>query len=286
MDPNGINENVYKADKKPGKKQGGAHAKAAQSAYMQRSSRMRKVLIVIIILLVILLAAVGFFGFQIFQSAQDAAVQQAQTTEIEAITSEDSDNDASSTTSKKTTVPNLVALLGHNQEEAITLLKHGAEVTLSREINEEGNPVRYEIHIALTDEPSDSRSGTPTVYASLNEEGIIIEAGYSAATSSLGYGSVSFADAVQNENIIEETLGEAGLVVSYGTAQLPEDKMEYSTYGSDGTTLVKEYCAFNGTGMADGVEHAWDAILSYDYSVANATDNLNDTIRTIYIYIS
>lgn len=285
-DSNGMNENVYKADAASGKKQGGAHAKPAQSAYIQRSSRMRKVLIVVIVLLVILLGAVGFFGFQIFQSAQDAAVQQAQTTEIDTITDEESENDASSATSKKTTVPDLVSLLGRTQEEAITLLKHGAEVTRTMEVNEESNPARLEIQIALTDEPSDSRSGTPTVYASLNEAGIIIEAGYSAATSSLGYGSVSFADAVQNEHIVEETLAEAGLTVNYGTAQLPADKMEYSTYDTDGTTLVKEYCSFQGTGMAEGVEHHWDAILSYDYSVANATDNLNDTIRTIYIYIS
>ena len=285
-EPQNINGNVNPTGSKPPKKQGGAHAKPAQSAYIQRSSRMRKVLIVVIILLIILLGCVGFFGYQIFQSAQDAAVQQTGTTEIDTISSEDAGNDASTTTSKKTTVPDLVALLGHNQEEAVAMLQHGAEITRTREVNEEGNPVRYELQVALTDEPSDSRSGTPTVYLSLNEEGIIIETGYSVATSSLGYGSVSFTDAVQNENIIEQTLGEAGLIVSYGTAQLPEDKMQYSTYDTDGTTLVKEYCAFNGVGMAEGVEHAWDAILSYDYSVANATDNLNDTIRTIYIYIS
>ncbi len=285
-DPSSMNENVYKSDAKPDKKQGGAHAKAAQSAYMQRSSRMRKVLIVVIVLLVLLLAGIGFFGFKIFQSAQDAAVQQTQVSDANTITEGDAGNDASANTSKKTTVPDLVGLLGHTQEEAIAMLQHGAEVTRSMEVNEEGNPVRLELQVALADEPSDSRSGTPTVYLSLNEGGVIIETGYSAATSSLGYGSVSFTDAVQNEHIVEETLAEAGLTVSYGTAQLPEDKMLYSTYDTDGTTLVKEYCSFNGTGMAGGVEHGWDAILSYDYSVANATDNLNDTIRTIYIYIS
>lgn len=285
-DPSSMNENVYKTDAKPEKKKGGAHAKAAQSAYMQRSSRMRKVLIVVIVLLVLLLAGIGFFGFKIFQSAQDAAVQQTQVSDANTITEGDAGNDASANTSKKTTVPDLVGLLGHTQEEAVAMLQHGAEVTRSMEVNEEGNPVRLELQVALADEPSDSRSGTPTVYLSLNEGGVIIETGYSAATSSLGYGSVSFTDAVQNEHIVEETLAEAGLTVSYGTAQLPEDKMLYSTYDTDGTTLVKEYCSFNGTGMADGVEHGWDAILSYDYSVANATDNLNDTIRTIYIYVS
>ncbi len=62
--------------------------------------------------------------------------------------------------------------------------------------------------------------------------------------------------------------------------------MAYSTYGTDGTTLVKEYCGFNGQGTANGTEHSWEAVLSYDYSIANATDNLNDTTRTIFIYIN
>lgn len=291
QEPNSQKENVYKADPKPAdpkpeKKTGGAHAKAAQSAFIQRSSRMRKILIVIIVLLVLLLAGIGFFGVQIFLSAQDAATQQTQVVDTETIVGQDSENDASASTSKKTTVPNLVSLLGHTQDEAIAALQRGAEVTRTREVNEEGNPVRNEIQVALADEPSDSRSGTPTVFLSLDEAGTIIEVGYSAATSSLGYGSVSFTDAVMNENIVEKTLGEAGLTVSYGTVQLPEDKMQYSTYDTDGTTLVKEYCSFSGTGVADGVEHPWDAILSYDYSVANATDNLNDTIRTIYVYVS
>lgn len=279
---------VTQGPKKKGKKGSGAHAKAAQSAYIQRSARMRKILIVVIILLVVILAAIGVFAFQAMQSAQDAANQQTQTTEVETggIESETGEKDAASTATKKTTVPNLVSLLGHTTDEAVAALAHGAEVTHQLEVNEEGNPVKMDVQIALTEEPSDSRTGTPTVYLSLDEGGYILEAGYSVAISSLGYGTVSFSDAVTNENIVENTLGEAGLTVNVGTAKLPEDKMEYSTYASDGVTLVKEYCSFTGTGMADGVEHSWEAILSYDYTVANATDNLNDTIRTIFVYVS
>ena len=32
--------------------------------------------------------------------------------------------------------------------------------------------------------------------------------------------------------------------------------------------------------------HAWSAVLSYDYSMANASDNLADTVRTIFIYVN
>lgn len=263
----------------------GAHAKKGQSAYIQKSTRMRKVLIVVIVLLIVLIAALGVFFFQLFNVAQNTAVQQTNISEPDTIESDDSANNKQ-TTSKKTTVPELTALIGLDQTTAIETLGHGAEITRTLDVNEEGNPIKQDVQVALTEEPADSRSGTPTVYLSLDETGAIIQVGYSAATSSLGYGTLSFSDAVLNENIVEKTLGEAGLDVEYGAAQLPEDKTTYSTYDTDGTTLIKEYCSFSGQGVAKAEQYNWESMLSYDYSMANATDNLNDTIRTIYIYIS
>lgn len=257
-------------------------------AYLHKSRRMRRVLIGVIVVLVLLLAAGAFFAWQLVQTNQQAATQQAQSTtqDSDVLGTDDPSKDASSSTVKKTTVPNLVSLLGMTQDQAVEALQHGAQVSSVREVNEEGNPIKADVRVALTAEPADTRSGTPTVYLGLNEEGVIIQAGYSAATSSLGYGSLSFSDAVRNENIVEKTLAEAGISVAQGTVTLPEDKMEYSTYASDGTTLTKEYCSFSGDVDIDGTPHTWSSVLSYDYSMANATGNLADTIRTIYIYIN
>ena len=36
----------------------------------------------------------------------------------------------------------------------------------------------------------------------------------------------------------------------------------------------------------DGAPHEWSAVLSYDYSTANTSGNLADTIRIIYVYIN
>ena len=130
-------------------------------AYQRKSRRMRRVLIAIVVLLILLIGA----------------------------------------TAKKTNVPNLAAVLGMTKDEAIAALKHGATETTSKEVNEEGNPVKTNVTVALTDEPADTRSGTPTVYLGLNEDGAVVQAGYSAATASLGYGSLSFVDAVKNEGI-------------------------------------------------------------------------------------
>ena len=176
--------------------------------------------------------------------------------------------------------------LGMTKDEAIAALKHGATETTSKEVNEEGNPVKTNVTVALTDEPADTRSGTPTVYLGLNEDGAVVQAGYSAATASLGYGSLSFVDAVKNEGIIEKTLQEAGVNVPAGSAQLPADKTEYSEYASDGTTLVKESYSFSGTVDLNGAAHEWSALLLYNYSTANTSGNLADTIRIVYVYVN
>ena len=255
--------------------------------YMRKSRRMRRILTVVIVLLVILALAAGAGIFQIVKIGQEASVQQTQQVEQEAssITGAEANDASSATTVKKTNVPDLVSLVGLTQDEAVESLGEGAQLTSSIDVNEQGNPIKREVRVALTAEPSDSRAGTPTVYLGLNDEDKVIQAGYSASTTSLGYGSLSFADAVRNEHIIEKTLGEAGVQVEEGSVSLPEDKMAYSTYGSDGTTLAKEYCSFSGEAEVNGSAEEWSAVLSYDYAVANATGNLADTVRTIYVYI-
>ncbi len=259
--------------------------------YMRKSRRVRRILIVVIVLLVALICAFGYFAWQLYGESQRAMVQQTQTTQpskdVSDLQSDNAGKDApTATTTKQTEVPNLAAVLGTTQDEAVSALKHGATVTSSRDVNEEGNAVKKSVTVALTAEPADSRSGTPTVYLGLNEEGKVIQAGYSAATASLGYGTLSFADAVKNEHVVEKTLREAGVNVADGAAALPADKTQYSGYASDGTTLVKENCSFSGNVDLNGSSHAWSSVLLYDYSTANTSGNLADTIRIIYVYIN
>ena len=263
-----------------------ARKKAELPEYMRKSRRMRRILIVVIILLVLILAAMVYFGVQLYKEASSSAVQQALSSEQEvaAIASEDATDSADA--AKVTTVPDLVSLLGLTQQEAVDKLQHGATPAEPRAVNEEGNPIKSEVRVALTAEPADSRTGTPTVYLGLDADGKIIQAGYSTSTSSLGYGSVSFKDAVLKERIIEKTLAEAGLSIPDDAVVLPENAEEYTSYDTDGTTTTKEYCSFNGEVDIDGAPHAWSAVLSYDYSMANASDNLADTVRTIFIYVN
>lgn len=280
-------------DKKAAKKREKELAKAAKKAgkvqFTKKGRRVRTALIITVILLIALLIAAGVGVYMLMQEVQHVAVQQ--TVEQQEQLSEDSDagndtKDTTTDTTKKTEVPGLTGLLGKTQDEAVAELAHGATVTSSRSVNEEGNDIKTSVTVALTDEPADSKSGTPTVYLGLNEAGQIIEAGYSAATASLGYGSLSFVDAVTNEHIVEKTLQEAGVGVAEGTVSLPESKTEYSTYASDGTTLTRESYTFTGTANVNGADRQWSSVLMYDYTTANASGNLADTIRMIYVYVN
>lgn len=257
------------------------------SAQQKKSRRMRRLLIVVVILLIALIGALGYFTWMLFQESQNLATQQAQQQsdqEVDALQGSEA-QDASTATAKTTEVPDLAQLMGMTEDEAVDALKRGATVSSERQVNEEGNPMKRSLTVALTDEPADSRLGTPTVYLGLDEDDAVVMSGYSAAMSALGFGTLSFADAVKNENIVEKTLGEAGIKVEAGTAELPEDKADYSTYASDGTTLVQEKCSFSGTVELDGAEYNWSAVLVYDYKLANASGNLADTIRQIYLYL-
>ena len=260
----------------------GRHAAptAEDSPRMRRSQRMRRSLIVLIVLLLVGLCALGFFMYRTFTESQEQAVQQTQEQTASA-------DDAAAVTAKQADVPDLSAIMGKTQDEAITILKRGAQVTATQPVADEESVIKSNVTVSLTSEPADSRTAsTPTVYLGLNADGVVVQAGYSASASALGFGTLSFADAVTNERVIEKTLQKIGVGVPNEVVTLPENKDDYSSYASDGTTVVKERCSFEGTATVNAVPCTWSAVLSYDYTTQILTGNLNDTVRVIYVYVT
>ncbi len=254
--------------------------------YVRRSRRTRRILIVVIIILIVVIAAGAFLVYNLMGSSQEEAeklVEESDETTI--IDNTEDTEDLPATTVKTTSAPDLVDLLGLTLDEAIAKLGNGAEVTTTQEVNEEGSAVKSQSRVALTSEvTTDMGSNIPTVYLDFNEDNKVIQAGYSVATAALGFGSMSFADAIENEHIIETTLSEAGVDIDSSAITLPEDKSKYSTYDSN-DVLTKEYYSFSGNVNIDSKTYEWSAVLSYDYASANATGNISDTIRVIYVYI-
>ena len=283
------------AGAKPGGSGGsgrGRHAAPVKelSPRMKKSRRTRRILIALLVILLLVIGAVGFFWYRTWTGSHQEAAQQTQEqmaapNQREGIADAPA-RDAAESTAKLADVPNLAAVIGKTQDEALADIGRGALITANSEVNEEDNPIKTNLNVALTEEPADSKTGTPTVYLGLDEGGIVRQAGYSAAASALGFGSLSFADAVNNEHVVEKTLAKIGVPVQEGSAVLPANKDEYSTYASDGTTVIRERCSFEGDTSVGETPCTWSAVLSYDYTTQVVTGNLNDTVRIIYAYIT
>ena len=257
------------------------------SPRMKKSRRMRRVLIVLIVLLIIAAVVAGYFMFKGFQESQQQAAQQAQEQVDPSKNSLGSSQaeDTVETVARLTDVPNLSEVLGKNTDDAVATLKRGATVIATNGAGDDEGAIKTNVTIQLSEEPTDS-SGTPTVYLGLNEEGNAVQAGYSASAGALGFGSLSFADAVNNEHIIEKTLQKVGVEVPEGSAVLPENREEYSTFSTDGTTVTKERYSFAGDANVNGEQCAWSAVLAYDYTKQIYSGNLSDTVRTVYVYVT
>ena len=266
----------------------------AADMHRRKSRRMRIVLIVVSIVLVLLLAALAYFAFTLVNEASNVAYQTASRSDsVEqpaGVASDAKDSDSV----EHGDVPALTTLLGKTVDEAVAEVGRGATVTSEKDITEEtgeGDDKKTEVvgksvTVSLADETTDNSGNTPTLYLDCNTDGAITRVGYSTSVASLKYGDMSFADIVQNGHIVENLLTDAGLPTDAGTVALPA-ATDYRTYADDGTTIVQEVYSFEGTSTAtDGSQHAWTCRLSYDYSAANVSGNLADTIKLVQLYIN
>ena len=260
------------------------YAYGAQHYTSQRASRRtRRLLIVVIVLAIAVIVAVAAVTVSFIMRDNQQAAQSAQDREI--TTDAGVASDASDPTESSTEVPDLVSVLTLTREEAVSALGHGAQETNEASVDEEDNPVRSIVTVELSDEPTDSRTGTPSVYLSLDEDGAIIEVSYAAGVSQLGYGSMSFSDAVSSAHIVEATLRAAGVEVADGAAMLPEDAAEYTTYAEDGSIRSERY-SFTGVASSESGNLSWTVSLVYDYTSSAASGNVSNATRRLTLTLA
>ncbi len=252
--------------------------------YEVNAKRMRRNLKVAILVLVAIVCALGVCFYLLTINSANISTQQTQSSSADVTNISNNSDNTSQSQKKSTSVPNLAQLIGTNIDQFAETVGHGATVSSDEQKNEENNAVKRVVRFTLTSDGGDSKSGIPSVSVNVGEDSSIISIDYSASTKALGYATVSFRDALNNEHVVENTLREAGLNVQEGVAVLGEDvpASDYTTYATDGIKTTREEREFSGE--SDG--NKWSARLVYDYSIGNATDNLNDTSRTIYISIS
>lgn len=223
----------------------------------------------------VLAVGVGVHAVNLSDLAKEELAQQtAQTITV--------DDKSDKTTTKQVAVPLLTSFIGMTQDDVVEELGTSAKVTATRAVKDADTAVRTEVSVALTGEAANSTAGTPTVHLGLNEDGDVIQAGYTVNLRLLGYGSISFIDAVENYHVIYNTLYEGGLAIPEDSVVLPDTKAAYAVYGADGITLAREDYTFEGTSAAG---YAWEGELVYDYTQANAEGNLAYTVRLVTVTV-
>lgn len=262
-------------------------AKHAQEVpeYEKNAKTLRRNLTIAIVALVILLIILAILVYMFLMNAQNVSVQQTQNAETEVTQIEGNESHETQDSQKSATVPTLAAALGGKYDDAVTTIGHGAQVASdeSKEDDDIGDDgIKRTVKLTLANDAGDSKSGNPTVTLTMDKEDVVKTVSYTASTKVLGYGSMSFQDAILNDKIITRVMSEAGVTIDDSQITLPENQSEYATYTSDGKRVSKEEREFSG----EASNCKWSAKLLYDYALSITTDNLQDTVRTISISIS
>ncbi len=247
----------------------------------RHNKRVRIALTFLATILVLMLIALVVVGVLMFVEADKKSVSTSAQQDSTTLLGDADEKEKVAATSE---VVNLVSLMGLTKEEAVAHIGHGATIESETPI-EVGN-LKSELVVPLTEEQGDPKRGTPTVVLRLDEAGHVGWASYTAPTSALGYGTISFIDAIQSAHVIQNSLRAAGLSdLDPAVLNAPSDSASYSTYDTDGKTLITEQTSFSGTGKQGDNTYDWGASLTYDYSNANQSGNLADTIRRISVSV-
>lgn len=268
----------------------------------RRSRRTRKILIVLIIMVALAIVATAV-AVALVSAGQKGAANERAVSESAAADqialSQQGANDASSQTREGAEMPAIAGLVGLSLDDAVAGIGHGAQIVADEQMDlddgeasegdasdesEANEPARM-VTVELTEDPADTRTGIPTVYLGLDEEGAVVEAIFSSGLSQLGYAQMSFADAVTSARVVDNVLAEAGIAVDSSAVALPVDPAAYTTYAADGSSVKSESYAFTGTCDVPGQACAWTVELAYDYSAAASSGDVSNVVRRITLTV-
>lgn len=245
-----------------------------------------KGLIAAIIVILVLLAALCVVGWRLLVAANDAAQDSARNVaEQPALDA----GESSSSSTSAVEAADLIGLIGLTQDQALEKLGNGATVVATTTSTTEGDNPQTTTYVTV-DLPVQTTTRSqqpPSVYLTINPDGAVASVGFTSTLRQLGFGDASFADAVNRQHAIERVVRACGVVVPDGVAVLPDDASQYRTYADDGTTVRQEQYTFSGTdSSSDGVRYDWTCRLTFDYTAANLSNNLSDTVNQIYVTVA
>jgi hypothetical protein len=245
-------------------------------ARVKKAKRTRNILLVAIILLVGALGYLGYFGYTIFmEGIEKGPGSISQVTTV--IDGDAADPSAPEEIKIETTsIPNLTSLFGLTADDVATRLAPGFSLSSLKDEADETNPaVKQLATFSFTPTVSGGSSNTTTnislpsetVYASLDENGRVIDIYYVCDLRLLGYPEQSFDDLLANVGLVSGVLTQAN-VQPRDLNYTPPDPAESTTYDNPNSTnrkVVKQSHIFSGRTSSSELPTVWTLTVTYDF---------------------
>jgi cytoskeletal protein RodZ len=245
------------------------------SAEQVRKSRRTRVLLVVFILLLLAVLGGGVYLAYTYLVAPSTSANHpgaAITTPPSSIDSDAlEDKPPEPVETVTATTPNLAGLFGLTIEQALENLGPDFQLTKTTAAGEGDSPGVTQI-ATLAYSPSaaaaaSSTSSMETIYASLNESGIVMEIYYVASLDLLAYPQGSFADLIGTSEALDSVLAAAGATPANFSYVAPQEG-EYSKYDnpeSEQRKLQRESATFSGSTSLAAAPTSWALTFTYDY---------------------
>jgi hypothetical protein len=265
---------------------------------LKKAKRTQIVLIIVIVLLVGALGYLGDLGNTIFMEGVTSGPGGIKP--VDTITGGDIDdpNAPQEVRVAKTNIPNLVSLFGLSVEEVRTRL--GADFQLSKTdaITDDTNPAVRQLATFsyIPSVSGDAGNAAPnislpseSIYASLDEEGKVIDIYYVCDMLLLGYPERSFDELLAGDEMVTSALAEAGVQArdfEYFPPD-PQGSIVYDNPSSANRKVVKQTHIFSGRTSSSTLPTVWTLTVTYDFGAGTAsTTEFRQATRTINLKLA
>jgi hypothetical protein len=269
-----------------------------EPARLKKAKRTKIVLIIVIVLLVGALGYLGYLGYTIFMEGMTNGPGSIKP--VDTITGGEIDdpNAPQEVRVAKTSIPDLVPLFGLSVEEVRTRL--GADFQLSKTdaITDETNPAVRQLATFsyIPSVSGDTNNAAPntslpseSIYASLNEEGKVVDIYYVCDMLLLGYPERSFDELLAGSEMVIGALEDAGVQTREFDyiAPDPQESIVYDNPNSANRKVVKQTHIFSGRTSTSTLPTVWTLTVTYDFGAgATSTTEFRQATRTINLKLA
>jgi hypothetical protein len=269
-----------------------------EPARLKKAKRTKIVLIVVIVLLVGALGSLGYLGYTIFMEGMTngpGSIKPADTITGGEI---DDPNAPQEVRVVKTNIPDLVSLFGLSVEEVRTRLGDDFQLTKTDAITDETNPAIRQLatfsYIPSVSSGTDSTAmsaslPSESIYASLDEEGKVVDIYYVCDMLLLGYPERSFDELLASNDMVISALEEAGVEAREFEYIVPDpqESIVYDNPNSANRKVLKQTHIFSGRTSTSTLPTVWTLTVTYDFGAgATSPAEFRQATRTINLKLA